>query len=183
MTDQRDTKEKTLSDKENLKGLFLVWDSGFEDPYAGAIKLLDKLLPHTNLVKLTIRGYGGTRFSSWVGDPSFSNLMLLELERCEKCTSLPMLGLLSSLKDLTTTGMTGLKYIGFEFYGENCTKPFQTLETLCFEDLKEWKYWDPIEENEQFVEIFPSLRELSIRKCPKLSGRLPNKLPSLRYSS
>ncbi|KAK3219638.1 hypothetical protein Dsin_013608 [Dipteronia sinensis] len=74
--------------------------------------------------------------------------------------------------------MKGLKCIGSELYGEDRSKPFQSLEILRFEDLQEWEHWDPIKEKEH-VETFPCLRKLFIVKCPKLSGQLPNHLPSL----
>ncbi|KAB1224896.1 hypothetical protein CJ030_MR1G008830 [Morella rubra] len=38
--------------------------------------------------------------------------------------------------------------------------------------MEEWENWSPCEE-------FPRLRELSIRRCPMLSGELPNQLPLL----
>lgn len=103
--------------------------------------------------------------------------MSLRIEHCEKCTSLPPFGQLSWLKDLIIKGMIELKSIGCEFYGEDCWKPFQSLEALYFEDLQEWEQWDHIKENDQ-VESFPSLRELYIAKCPKISGRLLDCLPS-----
>ncbi|KAK3200114.1 hypothetical protein Dsin_023529 [Dipteronia sinensis] len=105
-------------------------------------------------------------------------MTVLRLERCENCTSLSSLGLLSLLKDLTITGMNGLKSIGCEIYGEGCSKPFPSLNALYFTDLREWERWEPIKANEQ-VEAFPCLRNLSIVNCPKLSRRLPDHLPSL----
>ncbi|KAH7571095.1 hypothetical protein JRO89_XS05G0253100 [Xanthoceras sorbifolium] len=105
-------------------------------------------------------------------------MVILRLENCEKCTSLPSLGLLASLKDLIIEGMTRLKCIGSEIYGEDCSKPFRSLENLSFADLDEWEYWDPLTKTEK-VERFPSLHKLSIVRCPKLTGNLPDHLPSL----
>ncbi|KAK0570860.1 hypothetical protein LWI29_007616 [Acer saccharum] len=170
-----------LRDKEDLKDLLLEWGSDQFDESRSEIvekNVLDILRPHENLEKLTIKCYGGTRFPSWVGDSSFSKMTVLRLKSCEKCTSLPSLVLLSLLKDLTIEGIKGLKHIGSEIYGESHSKPFQSLEILCFEDLPEWEIWEPINENE-YVDTFPCLRKLSIVKCPKLSGKLPKQLPSL----
>ncbi|XP_031274885.1 putative disease resistance protein At3g14460 [Pistacia vera] len=75
--------------------------------------------------------------------------------------------------------MTEIRSIGSETYGENSSKPFQSLETLCFEDLPEWKHWEPIDESDHDG-ILPHLSNLSILKCPNLIGKLPSNLPSLK---
>nr|AKE49464.1 NBS-LRR disease resistance protein NBS49 [Dimocarpus longan] len=172
--------EAVLSDKKGLEVLILEWGSTFDDLRNEAVEAetLDVLQPHKNLKELVIKGYGGIRFPSWLGDPSFSNMTVLRLQNCERCTSLPSLGLLSSLKYLSIEGMTRLKSIGSEIYGEGCLKPFQSLEILCFADLEEWEHWDPVEENER-VERFPRLQKLSVARCPKLVKKLPNFLPLL----
>ncbi|KAI9185268.1 hypothetical protein LWI28_005764 [Acer negundo] len=175
------TIETILSDKKDLKVLLLEWGYRFDESWDEGVNktTLDILRPHQNLEELSIKGYGGTKFSSWVGDRLFfaeSKMTILELVDCKKCTSLPSLGLVGSLRSLTIKGMKGIKSIGSEFYGEHCSKPFQSLETLCFEDLEEWGSWDPIKENESFRK----LKELSIVKCPKLSERLPNNLSLLK---
>ncbi|XP_031282839.1 putative disease resistance RPP13-like protein 1 [Pistacia vera] len=68
--------------------------------------------------------------------------------------------------------MTGIKRIGSELFRKDCSTPFKSLKTPCFEDFQEWEHWDPVEENKD-VEIFPRLDELSLVKCPKLRGKLP----------
>ncbi|KAH9651158.1 putative disease resistance RPP13-like protein 1 [Citrus sinensis] len=172
---------KDLKDFKLLRGeLCISRLDYFDDSRNEALEknVLDMLQPHRSLKELTVKCYGGTVFPSWMGDPLFSNIVLLRLEDCEKCTSLPSLGLLGSLKNLTIKGMRRLKSIGFEIYGEGCSKPFQALETLCFEDLPEWEHWNSFKENDH-VERFACLRQLSIVKCPRLCGRLPNHLPIL----
>lgn len=180
VTNLEDIRETILTDKEDLELLKLEWSSQFDDSRNEALEknVLDMLQPHRSLKELTVKCYGGTVFPSWMGDPLFSNIVLLRQEDCEKCTSLPSLGLLGSLKNLTIKGMRRLKSIGFEIYGEGCSKPFQALETLCFEDLPEWEHWNSFKENDH-VERFACLRQLSIVKCPRLCGRLPNHLPVL----
>ncbi|KAI9186191.1 hypothetical protein LWI28_014580 [Acer negundo] len=178
--DLENTKEFILSDKKDLKLLFLEWGSRFNESRDKDVdkKVLDMLRPHQNVEKLIINCYGGTKFSSWVGDRSFSEskMTVLELVDCKKCTSLPSIGLLGSLKSLTIKGMNGVKSIGSVFYGEHCLNPFRSLETLNFENLEEWECWVPVKENESFRK----LQELSIVNCPKLSKRLPNNLSSLK---
>ncbi|KAL5783846.1 hypothetical protein ACOSP7_008875 [Xanthoceras sorbifolium] len=175
-----DPRDLVLRDKKGLKELLLEWESQFDDSRKEVVEenVLEMLIPHQNLEMLTITGYGGKKFPSWVGDPSFSNIRYLRLERCENCTSLPSLGLLEWLKELNIRNMKSLKSIGSEIYGNGCSKSFQSLETLRFEYLQEWEHWEPIKEN-QYVDAFPCLRKLYIRKCPKLSGRIPDHLPSL----
>ncbi|KAK2640043.1 hypothetical protein Ddye_027838 [Dipteronia dyeriana] len=179
MTGSLSTRGAILSNKKYLKELMLDWDSQFDDSRNEIAEkdAIEMLRPHKNLKELTVKGYGGRGFPSWLGDPSFSKMVFLRLESCKKCIALPMLGQLGSLKNLTIKEMAGLKSIGLEIYGGS-SKPFKSLETLCIEDLQEWECWDPTEENEQ-IKRFPHLHKLSIVKCPKLSGKLPNHLPSL----
>ncbi|KAF9665685.1 hypothetical protein SADUNF_Sadunf16G0149100 [Salix dunnii] len=103
------------------------------------------------------------------------NLDELELEW--KCTELPPLGRLPSLRDLCMQGLDALETVGPEFYGVGSSvKPFQSLKTLKFEDMREWKSWwssAGVDEEE-----FPSLFELTLWNCPQLQGKLPSCLPS-----
>ena len=66
--------------------------------------------------------------------------------------------------------------MGGEFYGNGFStiKPFRSLEYLSFEYMLEWQEWVIFE-----GEIFSRLQELYVYSCPKLSGGLPNHLPSL----
>ncbi|KAH7521088.1 hypothetical protein JRO89_XSUnG0116500 [Xanthoceras sorbifolium] len=174
-----ETREMMLKDKD-LKELELKWGYQF-DHSRDAVReknVLDVLQPHRNLQSLTIEGYGGIEFPSWVGDSSFSKMTVLSLNCCENCKSLPPFGILSSLKDLTIRGMKELKFLGSEIYGVGCSKPFQSLETLYLEGLQKLEYWEPNEEN-MYVDAFSCLQELSIVNCPKISRRLPDRLPAL----
>ncbi|KAH9782475.1 putative disease resistance protein [Citrus sinensis] len=173
--------EAMLCEKQNLEALSLQWGSQFDNSRKkdGEELVLGMLKPCTNIKKLAIEGYGGKKFPSWIGDTSFSKMEVLKLENCENCTSLPSLGLLSSLKHLTIKGLMKLKSMGAEVYGEDCSKPFQSLEILCFENLPEWEYWDTKLEENDIVAGFSSLRELSMVRCPMFSGKLPEHLPSL----
>ncbi|XP_031257627.1 putative disease resistance protein At3g14460 [Pistacia vera] len=175
--DCQDTTEMILCEKKDLEVLALEWSSSNPSQDEAVKIVLDILQPHENLKELTIRNYGGQKLSSWIGDPSFSNMVDLELDGCENCTTLPSLALMGSLQNLTIRLMGKIKKIGGEVYGEGCSKSFQSLRTLCFEDLQEWEHWDPVENDH--VKRFPCLQKLSISQCPKLSGRLPNHLPLL----
>lgn len=178
VADASDAREANLKNKQGLDMLLLKWCSGFDNSRNERVEnnVLDMLQPPTKLKELTIQCYGGTKFPIWLGDPSFREVVSIRLEKCENCTSLPPLGLLASLKDLSIIGMSGIKSIGAEFYGGKCSKPFPSLQILCFQDMREWELWVPYgTDNEEF----PSLRDLWIENCPKLTGRLPNYLSSL----
>ncbi|KAJ6755150.1 hypothetical protein OIU79_027712 [Salix purpurea] len=74
-------------------------------------------------------------------------------------------------------GLDAVKTVGPGFYGVGSSvKPFQSLKTLKFEDMREWEFWwssAGVDEEE-----FPSLSELTLWNCPKLLGKLPSCLPS-----
>ncbi|XP_042966029.1 putative disease resistance protein At3g14460 isoform X2 [Carya illinoinensis] len=89
-----------------------------------------------------------------------------------RCTALPPFGQLPSLKILLIMGLSSVKNVGPEFCGDGTLQSFKSLETLSFKNMKELEYWSPCEE-------LPKLRELSLIRCPKLLGKLPNILPLL----
>ncbi|KAH9751971.1 putative disease resistance protein [Citrus sinensis] len=177
-----DAEEAQLDRKEDLKELWLRWTrstNGSASREAEAEEgVLDMLKPHKNLKHFCISGYGGTKFPTWLGDSSFSNLVALKFEDCGMCTTLPSVGQLPSLKHLAVCRMSRVKRLGSEFYGNDSPVPFQCLETLRFENIPEWEDWIPHGSN-QGVEGFPKLRELHILRCSKLKGTFPDHLPAL----
>ena len=170
-----------LRDTVGLEELMMEWVSDFSDSRneRDELHVLDLLEPHTNLKKITVLFYGGSKFPSWTGSSSFSSMVDLNLINCRNCTSLSSLGQLSSLKSLCITGMAGLKRVGPEFYGDvsSSVKPFSSLKTLKFEDIPEWQTWSfpyLVEE----AGAFPCLDQLTLINCPKLI-KLPCHPPSL----
>ena len=174
----RDALEANLKDKRYLDELLLQWNHSTDGVLQHGTDILNKLQPHTNLKRLSINCFGGTRFPVWLGDLSFFNIVTLHLYKCKHCSFLPPLGQLPSLQVLDIRGMNGVERVGSEFYGNDYlpAKPFTSLETLRFEDLPEWKEWLSFrgEGGE-----FPRLQEFYIQNCPKLTGDLPVQLPSL----
>ncbi|KAG6672920.1 hypothetical protein I3842_16G083000 [Carya illinoinensis] len=173
----KDAKDAELIKKMKISALSLEWSDEMDeskDTTSEVLEVLNGLRPHDALTELCIISYGGTKFPNWLTPPSFPHMVSLRLENCYKCTSLPPLGkYLSSLKNLWIEGMANVKSVGPEFCGGNCfAQCFRSLETLHFNDMEEWENWSPCEE-------FPNLRELSLERCPKLLGKLPNNLPLL----
>ncbi|CBI35644.3 unnamed protein product, partial [Vitis vinifera] len=180
VSDPRDAMYVNFKEIPNIEDLIMVWseDSGNSRNESTEIEVLKWLQPHQSLKKLGIAFYGGSKFPHWIGDPSFSKMVCLELIDCKNCTSLPALGGLPFLKDLVIKGMNQVKSIGDGFYGDTAN-PFQSLESLRFENMAEWNNWlIPKLGHEETEALFPCLHELIIIKCPKLIN-LPHELPSL----
>ncbi|XP_058765304.1 putative disease resistance RPP13-like protein 1 [Vicia villosa] len=181
VNDVMEASDANLKSREHIEELTLLWGEEVDDSLKGK-DVLNKLQPSPNLKKLSIDLYGGTSFPSWLGDPSFSNMVSLCLDNCAHCPILPPLGQLPSLKDLQITRMTSIVTIGQEFYGmaagssNSSIQPFSSLEKLVIEEMSNWEEWHPLQDN---IFPFPHLKTLRLSRCPKLKGHLPSHLPSL----
>ncbi|KAB2032921.1 hypothetical protein ES319_D05G412100v1 [Gossypium barbadense] len=178
----QDAREAKLNEKLEIDGLELQWGPDLENNTRKTEveeRVLDFLHPPKMLEQLIIENYGGVKFSSWIADSSLKNLSSLKLRNCKNCKSLPSVGRLPLLKDLSIFGFDQVQKIGVELFGENQLNPFASLEILSFERLPNWKEWDTCEGDEKVLKL-PSLRELSIKNCPQLLGRLPTHLASLQ---
>ncbi|KAI8546022.1 hypothetical protein RHMOL_Rhmol07G0083400 [Rhododendron molle] len=176
-----DARRANLKEKQHLDVLSMKWSNISDNSRNASVDLevLDMLSPHEKLKELTINGYHGLIFPTWVGNSLFSNMVNLKFQNCDKCNSLPPLGRLPSLTKLHIQGTKALLNVGLEFYGSGSSNPFPALEFLTFEDMAEWKDWSPFEA-EEGSRAFSRLSELSIKRCPKLLGKLPNNLPCLK---
>ena len=164
-----------MKGKSQLDELILNWDTNgsgiIQQHDATTDDILSKLQPHPNLKRLSIINYPGLRFPNWLGDPSvLNNLVSLEIRGCGNCSTLPPVGQLTHLKCLEISSMARVEHVGSEFYG---TAFFPSLEKLSFEDMPNWEKWLCC------GELFPHLQKLSMRACPKLTGKLPEYLLSL----
>ncbi|KAF2293679.1 hypothetical protein GH714_004112 [Hevea brasiliensis] len=122
--------------------------------------------------KLSIIGYTGTKFPSWVVEFSFQNLVFLRLEDCKNCISLPQLGQLRSLKHLLVNGLAGVKRVDLEFLGDisvgNLPSHVSSLQKLV------------IRECPQLIVSLPKIVfVLKIERCKKVDCRYLVDLRSL----
>uniref|UniRef100_A0A6N2NHK2 Uncharacterized protein n=1 Tax=Salix viminalis TaxID=40686 RepID=A0A6N2NHK2_SALVM len=133
--------------------------------YEGA---LEGLQPHPDIRSLTIEGYGGENFPSWMSTLPLNNLMVLRLEYCSKLRQLPPLGCLPRLKILEIKGMGAIQCIGNEFYSSSgrAAVLFPALKELTLfrmDGVEEWMV--PGGEGDQ---VFPCLEKLRLDGCSKL---------------
>jgi len=128
--------------------------------------VLEGLQPHPDIRSLTIKGYSGEYFPSWI--LQLNNLTVLRLNGCSKCRQLPTLGCLPRLKILEISAMGNVKSIDNEFYSSSGREAalFPELKILTLsgmDGLEEWMV--PGGEGDQ---VFPCVEELSIWRCGKL---------------
>ncbi|XP_028123842.1 putative disease resistance RPP13-like protein 1 [Camellia sinensis] len=117
----KDARDANLMSKEELKSLSLEWDESHSSQNDIVERdVLDVMRPSKLLERLTINGYGSTKFPNWVGEVSFSKMVFMRLKGRKCCTSLPPLGQLPLLKNLYIEGMSAIKRLGCEFYGQQC---------------------------------------------------------------
>ncbi|XP_060675162.1 putative disease resistance RPP13-like protein 1 [Ziziphus jujuba] len=176
----KDASEANLVDKKYLEVLHLFWEGDTNDSKHDR-EVLEKLLPHTNLKRLCINGYGGTTFPNWLGDHSFCIIQFIELGNCRYCNCLPPVGQLPSLKTLYIHDLSGVVTVGTEFYGTNGSsmrKAFASLECLSLINMSTLEEWSSIEVEDG--EVFSKLQALEISNCDRLRTiNVLHNLPSL----
>ena len=176
--DEEEAKSAKLKEKEIFK-LGLSWeDSNAVYRYDKDEKVLEGLHPHPNLKSLTIKGYEGKKFPSWVNGLSlFHNLIYITLGWCMTLEEVPTLGSLPCLRVLQIYGMSSVRSIGSEFYSfsdgshRNTTTLFPSLRILQLEwmhDLEEWKDAKESTSAGEVSLVYPCLEKLTIRFCEKL---------------
>ncbi|CAL5422949.1 unnamed protein product [Camellia sinensis] len=166
-----DAKKANLKGKHDLISLELCWSNEENRPKNVEV-VLESLQPNSNLKKLSINCFQGSKFPNWMLGLVLKNLVEISLRGCERCERLPPLGKLQSLKILIISGMDSLKYFNHGDYGDG-ESSFPALKTLKFYEMASLEEWAIVDRGE----IFPCLRELVISGCPKLT-KLPF-LPAL----
>ncbi|KAI9396833.1 hypothetical protein POPTR_004G170232v4 [Populus trichocarpa] len=165
-------RDKEEAEKAKLRGkrinkLVFEWSYDEGNNSVNSEDVLEGLQPHPDLRSLTIEGYGGGYFSSWI--LQLNNLTVLRLNGCSKLRQLPTLGCLPRLKILKMSGMPNVKCIGKEFYSSSigsAAELFPALEELTLrgmDGLEEWMV--PGGEGDL---VFPCLEELCIEECRQL---------------
>ncbi|KAI3888653.1 hypothetical protein MKX03_027231 [Papaver bracteatum] len=158
-----------LKNMKHLQKLELFWDPR---KIENADNLLASFMPHTSVKHLVLESYGGIKFPTWLGNPSFSNLEILTVNGCYSCEFLPSLGQLPSLKYLQLGEINKLKYIDSRFCGDNLANGrFPSLKTLELVSLSHLERWTDLLDGDM-----PLLQELHIVGCRMLSS-----LPTLKF--
>ncbi|XP_030940127.1 putative disease resistance protein RGA1 [Quercus lobata] len=185
--DKEASKNAKLVEKAKVYQLGFYWSGNREGNHNNDEEVLEGLQPHRYLKSLTIDGFGGEKFPSWMltshdardGFLLYDNLINIQLIGCNKCEVLPTLGLLPCLRDLEIHGMDNVRSIGTEFYGNYNDKIlFPCLKSLklCFmRNLVEWT--DAMEPTTTGT-VFPCLKTLTIQFCEQLKSA-PCHFPSL----
>nr|TKR84314.1 putative disease resistance protein RGA4 [Populus alba] len=164
--DREDAEKAKLREKRMNKLVFKWSDEG--NSSVNIEDVLDALQPHPDIRSLTIEGYCGEKFPSWMSMLQLNNLMVLRLKDCSNCKQLPILGCFSRLEILEMSGMPNVKCIGNEFYSSSGSTEvlfpaLKELRLLGMNGLEEWMV--PCGEGDQ---VFPCLEKLSIEWCGKL---------------
>ncbi|KAJ6371578.1 hypothetical protein OIU77_001982 [Salix suchowensis] len=122
-----DARSANLKLKTALLSLTLSWqrngrpDSSTSIPNNEEEEVLGALQPHSNLKKLMLKRYCGSKFpSNWMMNLNLMlpNLVEMEITECPNCEQLPPFGKLQFLKSLVLRGMDGVKCIGSHVYGD-----------------------------------------------------------------
>uniref|UniRef100_A0A2K1XNJ9 Disease resistance protein RGA3 n=1 Tax=Populus trichocarpa TaxID=3694 RepID=A0A2K1XNJ9_POPTR len=165
----REEAEKAELSGKRMNKLVFEWSDDEGTSSVNSEDVLEGLQPHPDIRSLTIEGYGGENFSSWI--LQLNNLTVLRLKGCSKNRQLPTLGCLPRLKILEIGRMPNVKCIGNEFYSSSSGS-----EAVLFPALKELTlmYMDGLEEwmvpGGEGDQVFPCLERLSIWMCGKLKS-------------
>uniref|UniRef100_A0A0E0F5X5 NB-ARC domain-containing protein n=1 Tax=Oryza meridionalis TaxID=40149 RepID=A0A0E0F5X5_9ORYZ len=141
---KEDAKEAWLHNKKHLQSLHLDFSRAID---------LDDSPDYSENTR-----YESSKYPSWLGEPSFSNLTTIKFLFC-KSERLPTLGELPSLQFLHVREMMFLQHIRQEFCSHgHGFKGFPALKKLKFVQMLEWSEWSGVDDG-----AFPRLHRLSIR--------------------
>ncbi|XP_030936545.1 putative disease resistance protein RGA3 [Quercus lobata] len=187
--DQEEARSANLAKLDKINQLGFYWSDGSDRKVNHHIEeeVLEALYPHQDLKSLTIDGFGGKKFPSWMltsrnamdALSPFYNLIKINLNHCNKCKQVPTLGHLPCLEVLKIEGMDNVTRIGVEFYGVHSNVLFPALGRLIFRNLHNLRKWKDALEVTPASVVFPCLELLIIEKCPQLTSA-PYNFPHLQ---
>nr|XP_043609047.1 putative disease resistance protein At3g14460 [Erigeron canadensis] len=184
VTNSTYAKEANLQQKKGLHDLEMEWSDVLDNSRNELIEseVIEGLRPFEKLTNIKISNYMGTKFPSWLGDPTYDCLTRITLHGCRSCTMLPTLEHLPSLQKLFVESMNGLKRVGSELLGTANGNAFPSLEVLEFKDMEGWEEWSTINGGgkDGTDAPFPCLSEISFINCPKLGVLTIEPIHSLR---
>ncbi|MQM22658.1 hypothetical protein Taro_055714 [Colocasia esculenta] len=182
--------QANLKNKLYIDELGLEWPGNWDANTRNVeleTEVLEGLQPPPNLRTLRVFNNGGLRHPAWMSGKLPHSLRSISLHGCRNWPCLPPLGCLPYLKVLEIGG-AGVKQVGHEVYGtvayRGVRAVFPDLEELEIYDMVEWEAWEGVAAatatagEETTTALFPALRRLHIRNCPKLRG-IPHLPPSL----
>nr|XP_034911603.1 putative disease resistance protein RGA4 isoform X1 [Populus alba]XP_034911604.1 putative disease resistance protein RGA4 isoform X2 [Populus alba] len=167
----REEAEKAELSGKRMKKLVFEWSDDEGNSSVNSEDVLEGLQPHPDIRSLTIEGYGGEYFPSWMSTLPLNNLTVLRLNGCSKLRQLPALGCLPRLQILQINGMGTVKCIGKEFYSSSSGSAavlFPALKELTLKDMDGLEEW--VVPGGEGDRVFPCLERLSIFKCDKLKS-------------
>ncbi|KAL4631988.1 hypothetical protein ACB092_04G019500 [Castanea dentata] len=189
--DKEASRNAKLVEKAKVYELGFGWSWNREGNHNNDEEVLEGLQPHRYLKSLTIDGFGGEKFPSWMltshdardGFLLYGNLINIKLINCKKCEVLPTLGLLPCLRDLYISGMDNVRSIGTKFYGNYNDGGYHKILFPCLKSLQLWRMrnlveWTDAMEPTTTGMVFPCLKNLTIRYCEQLESA-PCHFPSL----
>nr|TKS18317.1 hypothetical protein D5086_0000004740 [Populus alba] len=165
----REEAEKAELSGKRMKKLVFEWSDDEGNSSVNSEDVLEGLQPHPDIRSLTIKGYGGEYFPSWMSTLPLNNLTVLRLNGCSKLRQLPALGCLPRLQILQINGMGTVKCIGKEFYRSSSGSAavlFPALKELTLKDMDGLEEW--VVPGGEGDRVFPCLERLCIEGCGKL---------------
>ncbi|KAK1364451.1 putative disease resistance protein RGA3 [Heracleum sosnowskyi] len=180
VTNFEEASKAKLCEKSNILHLELKWNERIDGEYNDE-DVMEGLEAHPNLKGLSIDGFMGKKFASWI--TMMTNLVEITFSNCNRCEVLPPLGHLPKLRKMRIEGMENVKVMGSDLSGGVDSGVPKAVTTTLYPSLTQLYLWG-LPKLEEWVETvisaFPKLESLKIRGCPRLRKIPNNCFPSLK---